>query len=53
MAPDIQKAILTGRQPKPLTLGALTDVELSPLWSQQRSSIGAPSEGLSTQITRQ
>ena len=40
LAPDIQKAILTGRQPKSLTLHALTDVEVSPLWSEQRDSIG-------------
>jgi hypothetical protein len=40
MAPDIQKAILTGRQPKALTLRALTDVEISPLWSEQGASIG-------------
>jgi hypothetical protein len=41
MAPDIQKAILTGRQPKPLTLRLLSDVEISPLWSEQRTFIGA------------
>jgi len=49
MAPDIQKAILTGRQPKPLTLRALNDVEISPLWSEQRIFIGAAAVTLATQ----
>ena len=49
MAPDIQKAILTGRQPKPLTLRALTDVEISPLWSEQRALIGMTAIGSTTE----
>jgi len=40
MAPDIQKAIVTGRQPKALTLRAVSDMEISPLWSEPRVSIG-------------
>jgi site-specific DNA recombinase len=37
LAPDIQRAILTGRQHKSLTLAALTEVDVPLLWSDQRT----------------
>lgn len=37
LAPDIQRAILTGRQPKSLTLAALADLDLPLLWQTQRT----------------
>jgi hypothetical protein len=44
MAPDIQKAILTGHQPKSLTLRAVTSAEISPIWSEQRAFIGVAAD---------
>ncbi len=37
LAPDIQRAILTGRQPKALTLAALGDTDLPFAWNEQRT----------------
>jgi len=37
LAPDIQRAILDGRQPRSLTAPALADLDLPMLWSEQRS----------------
>lgn len=37
LAPDIQRAILTGRQPKSLTLAALADIDLPLHWQSQRT----------------
>lgn len=37
LAPDIQRAILTGRQPKTLTLTTLSETELPMLWAEQRT----------------
>jgi len=45
LAPDIQRAIVTGKQPPWLTLKQLTDSELPSNWEEQRSRLGfdAPS----------
>ena len=40
LAPDIQQAILAGRQPATLTLTALTEIELPLLWTEQRRVLG-------------
>ena len=40
LAPDIQRAIVTGRQPPWLTLKQLTDSELPGNWNEQRSRLG-------------
>ena len=40
LAPDIQQAILAGRQPVTLTLTALTETELPLLWTEQRRVLG-------------
>jgi hypothetical protein len=40
LAPDIQQAILAGRQPATLTLTALTETELPLLWTEQRRMLG-------------
>lgn len=40
LAPDIQRDILTGRQPKALTLAALSEVDLPLLWADQRTLLG-------------
>lgn len=37
LAPDIQRAILAGHQPKSLTLAALADIDLPLLWQNQRT----------------
>lgn len=42
LAPDIQEAILAGRQPRDLTLRDLTDGNLPVLWSDQRKALGFP-----------
>lgn len=39
LAPDIQRAILDGRQPRSLTAPALADLNLPMLWSEQRSML--------------
>ena len=40
LAPDIQRAILTGRQHKSLTLSALSEADVPLLWSDQRTLLG-------------
>ena len=40
LAPDIQRAIVTGKQPPWLTLKQLTDSELPSNWDEQRSRLG-------------
>lgn len=42
LAPDIQAAILEGRQPRGLTLHGLLDQPLPAAWSDQRSALGFP-----------
>jgi hypothetical protein len=39
LAPDLQQAILTGRQPAHLTLDSLITIDLPPLWSDQRKLV--------------
>jgi hypothetical protein len=41
LAPDIQRAILTGRQHKSLTLAALTEIDPPLLWADQRTLLCA------------
>jgi hypothetical protein len=41
LAPDIQRAILTGRQHKSLTLAALTETDPPLLWADQRTLLCA------------
>jgi DNA invertase Pin-like site-specific DNA recombinase len=45
LAPDIQEAILTGRQPLGLTLNDLMDRNLPPVWPNQRKTLGFPPVG--------
>jgi hypothetical protein len=45
LAPDIQRAILTGRQAPDLTLEQLTRRRLPLLWSEQRRAFGAERSG--------
>jgi DNA invertase Pin-like site-specific DNA recombinase len=45
LAPDIQRAILSGRQPPGLTLGQLMESPLPLLWSEQRRAIDAETLG--------
>jgi hypothetical protein len=40
LAPDIQDAILHGRQPAGLTLGRLMEMELPLAWTDQRAMLG-------------
>jgi len=40
LAPDIQRAIVTGKQPPWLTLKQITDKELPSNWDEQRSRLG-------------
>jgi len=40
LAPDIQRAIVTGKQPPWLTLKQITDTELPSNWDEQRSRLG-------------
>ena len=40
LAPDIQRAILAGRQPSGLTLGQLMEKPLPLLWSEQIRAFG-------------
>jgi site-specific DNA recombinase len=40
LAPDIQEAILAGRQPVGLALNDLMDRNMPPLWSEQREAFG-------------
>ena len=40
LAPDIQQAILAGRQPVTMTLTALTETEFPLLWAEQRRALG-------------
>ena len=42
LAPDIQRALLDGRQPAGLTLQALLDCELPLSWVEQRAKLGFP-----------
>ena len=37
LAPDLQQAILEGRQPAGLTLQALIEADLPPAWADQRT----------------
>ena len=41
LAPDLQQAILEGRQPKTLTLAHLIESDIPLLWSEQRRLIAA------------
>ena len=43
LAPDIQEAILAGRQPSGLTLAELTNQKLPVAWADQRKAFGWPS----------
>jgi hypothetical protein len=45
LAPDIQRAILVGKQPPGLTLEQLTRRRLPLLWSEQRRAFGAERSG--------
>lgn len=45
LAPDLQQAILTGRQPHGLTLAALIDGRMPILWTEQRRMFGAVTHG--------
>jgi hypothetical protein len=45
LAPDIQRAILAGKQPPGLTLGRLVERPLPLLWSEQRQAFGAERSG--------
>ena len=45
LAPDLQRAILSGRQPPGLTLGALMDAPMPLLWTDQASAFGATTPG--------
>ena len=40
LAPDIQQAILAGRQPRTLNLAQMMDQELPIAWSRQREALG-------------
>ena len=42
LAPDIQRALLDGRQPAGLTLQALLDCDLPLSWVEQRAMLGFP-----------
>lgn len=44
LAPDIQTAILEGRQPAGLTLESLLDKTLPVAWSDQRARLGFVSD---------
>ncbi len=41
LAPDLQRAILEGRQPREITLARLIDSEIPLLWSEQRRLLAA------------
>ena len=41
LAPDLQRAILEGRQPSDLTLARLLDSDIPLLWSEQRRFFAA------------
>lgn len=43
LAPDIQRAILDGRQPRQLNLEALKQIDIPLAWSQQRQVLGVGS----------
>ncbi len=43
LAPDIQQAILEGRQPPGLTASQMLDLAIPCLWSDQRTAFGFPS----------
>jgi len=36
LAPDLQRAILEGRQPRGMTLARLIEIDIPHLWSEQR-----------------
>jgi DNA invertase Pin-like site-specific DNA recombinase len=42
LAPDIQRAVLTGRQPQSLTVARLGELDVPSLWSAQRTLLCAP-----------
>jgi len=42
LAPDIQTAILEGRQPHTLSLARLMESPIPPLWEDQRRVFGFP-----------
>ena len=50
LAPDLQSAILSGRQPAGLTLAALLDGEMPTAWSDQRRLFGEHADARSPQI---
>ena len=41
LAPDLQSAILDGRQPRTMTLGGLMDADIPLSWKKQREMFGA------------
>ena len=41
LAPDLQSAILDGRQPRTMTLGGLMDADVPLSWKKQREMFGA------------
>ena len=43
LAPDLQRAILEGRQPRDLTLAHLIEGDIPLLWSEQRRLFAAQS----------
>jgi hypothetical protein len=45
LAPDLQRAILSGRQPQGLALAALMDAQLPLLWTEQARAFGATTPG--------
>ena len=45
LAPELQQAVLAGRQPPELTLARLMDASLPLLWSEQASSLGLAALG--------
>ncbi len=42
LAPDIQEAILNGRQPRALSLKAIMEAEIPLTWTDQRAKLGFP-----------
>ena len=41
LAPDLQSAILDGRQPRQVTLGGLMEIDIPVSWTKQRQMFGA------------
>ena len=42
LAPDLQRDILAGRQPRSLNLEGLRKIEIPLAWSEQRKALGWP-----------